>query len=121
MSGYTFYNANPQGNNVTDCFIRSLSTATNRSWDSVYDEISHLARINATTMDDKLFIISYLDRHFTRMPKFHGTIRDASHKYKNDILLITTPGHIVCSKYGTIYDTWDSSLKEVEYIWLIKS
>ena len=116
---YQFYNANPKGNNVTDCFIRSLSSATNKSWDYTYDKISRLAREHATTMDDRDFILNYLDQHFMRLPKFYGTIYDASQKYKDNILLITTTGHIVCSKYGTIYDTWDSTTRDVEYMWIV--
>lgn len=116
---YRFYNANPKKNNVTDCFIRSLSCATGESWDHTFNKISDIAQWNGTTMDDRAFIIEYLDRHFKRMPKFYGTIGEASTRYKNNIILITTPGHIVCSKYGELYDTWDSSNKEAEYIWLV--
>ena len=44
----------------------------------------------------------------------------ASEFYDDSIVLITTPGHIVCSKYGILYDTWDSSNRFVEFIWLVK-
>lgn len=117
---YRFYNANPKKNNVTDCFIRSLSCATGESWDHTFNKISDMAQWNGTTMDDRAFIIEYLDRHFKKMPKFNGTIGEASKYYKDNIVLITTPGHIVCSKYGMLYDTWDSSNKEAEYIWRVK-
>lgn len=117
---YKFYNANPKSNNVTDCFIRSLSCATGESWDHTFNKISDMAQWNGTTMDDRAFIIEYLDRHFKRMPKLNGTIGDASNYYKNNIILITTPGHIVCSKFGNLYDTWDSSHSEAEYIWRVK-
>lgn len=116
---YTFYNANPKSNNVADCFIRSLSCATGESWDRTFTKISGLAQWNGTTMDDRAFIIEYLDRHFKRMPKFEGTIGEACKYYKDNIILVTTPGHIVCCK-GIVLDTWDSSNREVEYIWLVK-
>lgn len=117
---YRFYNANPKSNNVTDCFIRSLSCATGESWDFTYNKISDMAQWNGTTMDDRAFILEYLDRHFKRMPKFNGTIVEASDCYKNNTILVTTPGHIVCCKRGNILDTWDSGHREVEYIWLVK-
>lgn len=90
------------------------------SWDHTFNKISDMAQWNGTTMDDRAFIIEYLDRHFKRMPKFYGTIGEASKYYKNNIILVTTPGHIVCCKYGNIFDTWDSSNKETEYIWRVK-
>lgn len=34
-------------------------------------------------------------------------------------MLITTNNHITCSKFGTIYDTYDTRFKEIEYIWLV--
>lgn len=117
---YKYYNANPNNNNVTDCFIRSLSSATGKSWDHTFNEISDMAQWNGTTMDNRAFIIEYLDRHFKRMPKFYGTIGEACDYYKDNIILVTTPGHIVCCKLGNLLDTWDSSHKEAEYIWMVK-
>lgn len=116
---YTHYNANPMNNNVADCFIRSLSCATNKSWDYTYNKISDIAQWNGTTMDNRDFILEYLDRNYERMPKFYGTIGEASEFYRDNIILVTTSGHIVCSKYGQLYDTWDSSNCEVEFIWII--
>lgn len=117
---YKFYNANPSNNNITDCFIRSLSCATGKSWDYTFNKISDIAQIYRTTMDNRDFILQYLDKRYERLPKFYGIIGEASKKYKGNIILITTKGHIVCSKYGTIYDTWDCTNRNVEYIWLIK-
>lgn len=117
---YKYYNANAKNNNVTDCFIRSLSCATGESWDNTFNKISDMAQWNGTTMDNRDFILEYLDRHFKRMPKFYGTIGEASSYYDKNIILITTTGHIVCSKYGNVYDTWDSSKRDVEFIWRVK-
>jgi len=116
---YKYYNANPKNNDVTDCFIRSLSCATGKSWDYTYNKISDIAQWNGTTMDNRDFIIEYLERNFKRMPKFYGTIGEASDFYKNSIILITTRGHIVCSKFGTLYDSWDSSHRPVEFIYKV--
>lgn len=116
---FRYYNANPNKNKVADCFIRSLSCATNKSWDYTYNKISDIAQWEGTTMDNRDFILEYLDRNYERMPKFYGTIEEASEYYKDNIILVTTIGHIVCSKYGEIYDTWNSSDRKVEFIWII--
>lgn len=110
---------NPRNNNVTDCFIRSLSCATGKSWDYVYNKISDIAQWDGTTMDNREFIIEYLDRNFKRAPRFYGTFKEASEYYKDNIILMTTIGHIACSKFGNLIDTWDSSDKIVEYIWIV--
>ena len=40
--------------------------------------------------------------------------------FPNNTLLITMSGHIVCSKNGIIYDTFDCRNRQVEYVWLVK-
>ena len=117
---YKYYNANAKNNDVTDCFIRSLSCATGESWDNTFNKISDMAQWNGTTMDNRDFILEYLDRHYKRMPKFNGTIGEASEYYCDNIVLVTTRGHIVCCKYGNVLDTFDSSNRPVEFIWLVK-
>lgn len=118
--GYQFYNANALGKLENDCFIRALSCSIGKSWDYTYDMISNEAQRQGTMMDDRKFVVEFLDDNFERMPKFYGTLSDASNYYKDSIVLITTKGHIVCSKYGVLYDTWNSSNREVEYIWLVR-
>lgn len=39
--------------------------------------------------------------------------------FPNNTILITMKGHIVCSKNGIIYDTFDCRDREVENVWLV--
>lgn len=71
-------------------------------------------------MDNREFIIKYLDRRYERIPYARGTVGEISRKYKNNVLLITMKGHITCSKYGNIYDTFDCSNRIVEYVWIVE-
>ena len=56
---YKFYNANARGRFTSDCVIRSLSCATQRSWDDVYDELSNLAQYNGTLFDPSERLVEY--------------------------------------------------------------
>ena len=97
---YSFYNANPFGKNQSDCFLRALSCATSKSWDYIYEKISDIAQSQGMMMDDRDFVLDYLDRRYIRVPFKKGmTVNEVSKKYNNHILLITMKGHIVCSKY----------------------
>ena len=116
---YKYYNANALGKNISDCTIRSISCATNKSWDYVYEHLSDIAQAEGTMMDDKNFIIDYLDRRYERLPYVKGKVGYISKKYPNNILLITMQGHITCSKYGNIYDTFDCSDRIAEYVWIV--
>ena len=61
---YKYYNANPLNRYEDDCVLRSLSCATGKSWDEVYDYLSDIAQYEGTLLDKKEFVIKYLPRHF---------------------------------------------------------
>lgn len=118
---YRYYNANPLGKIESDCFLRALSCATSKSWDYVYEKISDIAQSQGTMMDDREFILEYLDRRYERVPFRRGlTVKEVANKYKDYIVLITMQGHIVCAKYGMIYDTFDSTNRIAEFCWIVK-
>lgn len=117
---YQFYNANAVNRFTDDCVIRAISCATGKSWDYVYDYLSDIAQYEGTLLDKRDFVIHYLDTTFHRLYGVYGTIGEVSGMYPNSTLLITTKGHIVCSKNGVIYDTFDPRDREVEYVWLVK-
>lgn len=96
---YRYYNANALGKIEADCTLRALSCATGKSWDYVYEHLSDIAQAQGTMMDNRKFIIEYLDRRYERIPHVWGRIEDVSKKYPNNILLITMKNHITCSKY----------------------
>ena len=117
---YQFYNENPLGIFEDDCVIRSLSCATNRSWDEVYDELSDLAQLNGTLFDKRDFVRWYLDSRFERIPDPPYKIKDVANMFRDNIVLCTTKGHIMCIKYGIIYDTFNPSERITEDVWLVK-
>jgi hypothetical protein len=117
---YKFYNANAVNRYTDDCVIRSISCATNKSWDEVYDYLSDLAQYEGTLLDKREFVRGYLDRTYKRLYGLHGSVGKISGMFPNNTLLITMNGHIVCSKNGIIYDTFDCRDRQVEDVWLIR-
>lgn len=117
---YKFYNNNALGLFENDCTIRAISTATNNSWDDTYEHLSNKARLKGTMMDDKDFIIDYLDSHYKRINDIPFKVGEVAGLYNDNILLITMNGHITCSKYGVIYDSFDCRDRVAEYCWVVK-
>lgn len=117
---YVYYNANPLDKLEDDCVCRALSCATNRSWDSVYDELSDLAQYNGTLMNDGDFVRWYLDTNFERVSNPPQKVKDIARRFGNNIMLCTTKGHIFCIKYGVIYDTFNPMYRDVEHLWIVK-
>lgn len=117
---YRYCNENPLNRYTDDCVIRSISCATHRSWDEVYDKLSDLAQYNGTLFDQKDFVLWYLDSNFKRVPFIPKRVGDVAREYRNNIILCTMKGHICCIKYGVIYDTFDPSDRITEDAWIVK-
>lgn len=117
---YKFYNTNPLNKYEDDCVIRAISCATNKSWDYVYDYLSDIAQHEGTLLDKREFVRNYLDRTYQRLYNLNGSVGYISSLFPDNTLLITMRGHIVCSKNGVIYDTFDCRSSEVEDVWLVK-
>ena len=118
--GYKFYNANVLGKYENDCTVRAISFATGKSWDETYERLSDIAQYEGTMMDDRNFIRKYLDTKYRRLPIKLDTVGEIAAEYPDNILLITMGGHITCSKYGVIYDSFDPRERIVEDAWLVK-
>lgn len=116
---YRYLNNNALGKFENDCTIRAISCATGKSWDRVYEHLSDIAQAQGTMMDDRDFIIDYLDRRYERIPVNGKTVGEVSKEYSDNILLITMLGHITCSKYGIIYDSFDPRDRKAEYCWIV--
>ena len=117
---YQYYNANAINRFVPDCVIRAISCATNRSWDSVYDELSDLAQYYGTMFDQRDFVLWYLDNNYERIYNLPLKVKEVARKYPNNIILCTMKGHICCIKYGIIYDTFNPSERFAEYAWIVE-
>lgn len=117
---YKYYNANAVNRFEDDCVIRAISCATDRSWDFVYDYLSDIAQYEGTLLDKRDFVIGYLDRTYQRVYGIKGSVGYVSSLFPNNVILITMDSHITCSKFGTVYDTFDCRSREAEYIWIVK-
>ena len=117
---YFYYNANPLKNNIADCTIRAISVATGKSWDYVYNNLSEEAQKRGLMIDDKRFIIDYLDSKYNRIFFNNRTVGELSRMYDDNVILITMIGHIVCSRYGIVIDTQDCRKRQAEFAWVVE-
>lgn len=117
--GFRYYNANAVNRYTDDCVIRAISCATGKSWDYVYDYLSDLAQYEGTLLDQRDFVLNYLDRTYKRINGIHGSVGYVSSLFPNNTILMTMRSHIVCSKNGVVYDTFDCRDREVEFVWLV--
>lgn len=117
---YRFYNANEQGNFVSDCTVRAISAALNIPWGEAYKELSDEAREKGLMMDNVYFIEGYLDERFDRMCNYELTVGEFVQHHPMGTFLITMPSHITVAIDGTVYDTFDCSDKKMWCAWRVK-
>lgn len=94
---WKYYNANPLGNNVSDCTIRAISTAEGKTWDETYEELSRLAQIDGILLDDVNFIENYLDKRYVRECHYSKTVGEFIEEHPYKTYLITMDSHITCA------------------------
>lgn len=67
---------------------------------AIEENISDIAQSQGMMMDDREFVLDYLDRRYDRLYFNRGmTVGDVAKKYRDNVVLITMKGHIVCGKY----------------------
>ena len=117
---YKFHNQNPLNLYTDDCTIRAISMAEGKTWDETYDKLSDLAQEYGTLLNNRDFIIEYLDNRYKRVPTYGKTVGEVASMYEDHVVLITMDGHITVAKYGTIYDLFDCRKYYAEYVWIVK-
>ena len=116
---YEYYNANTKNNFIDDCVIRSISVAEGRTWDEVYEELSILARKQGLLFSSVPFVEDYLDNKYKRMCFESKTVGEFVEKHPKGIYLITMTGHITCSYYGIVVDTFDCRNRFMRCAWKV--
>lgn len=117
---YKYYNANSHDRHVSDCSVRAISLATNRTWDDAYKELSEQARKRGMMMDNVKFIEDYLDERFDRVCNYSHTVGEFMEENPHGIYVISMPGHLTCVIDGVNYDIFDTRNRQMWCAWLIE-
>jgi hypothetical protein len=116
---FKYYNANPYGNDISDCVVRALAVLTNRSWRSVYNELTKLAGDIGLMFDRVEFVEDYLDDRYPRECHYSKTIGEFAKEYSYGKYAVTMDGHITAIIDGNIIDTFNPSNRIMRCAWRI--
>ena len=117
---WRYFNANPHGYNVSDCVIRSISVAENKSWDETYEKLSDIAQEEGILLDDVRFVENYLDKRYKRVCHYSKTVGEFLNEHPKGKFLISMPGHITVIVDGVLIDTFDARQREMWCAWKVK-
>lgn len=78
---FIYYNANPHGNDVFDCAVRSIATATDQPYKKVYRELSENALDMGLMLENVESIEEYLDERYPRTCHFSKTLGELANEF----------------------------------------
>ena len=119
-------NPNPLGKQTSDCVVRAIAIATNRSWRNVYRDLCELGGIECEMPNSNYLWGIYLkDLGFDQflLPESCPrciTIRAFCEKYPEGTYVIGTGTHAVAVIDGDYFDSWDSGDEGPTYFWRMK-
>lgn len=124
MSSFKYYNANPSGEEISDCVCRAITLATGLPYKTINKLLELVAEHNHC---DKLFLGCYrylLEDVFgypVKYPDGYVTVGELIDEYPHNTLLIRISSHLLCAVAGQIYDIFDSSYRDdVTCFWVVK-
>lgn len=126
MYQYFQPNEKDKKGNASDCVVRALCFATNRSWEDVYTELCKIGLKKHRMPNNKLVYNQFLKNHgflYQGIKIEAGTPRDTVTKFSSNhndgkfIYILRCAHHIVASTQGNYFDSWDSGLRSVYAYW----
>lgn len=118
-------NPNPMGRQTSDCVVRAIAIATNRSWRGVYRDLCSLGERECEMPSANSLWGLYLKERGAEqflLPESCPrciTVRAFSERYPAGIYVIGTGNHAVCVIDGDWYDSFDSGEEIPSYFWKV--
>lgn len=119
-------NPNPLGKQTSDCVVRAIAIATNRSWREVYRELCDLGEIECEMPNSNYLWGLYLkELGFEQflLPESCPqciTVQAFCERYPEGTYVIGTGTHAVCIIDGDAFDSWNSLGESPSYFWRMK-
>lgn len=122
------YNNNPKQKITTDCVIRAISFATDKTWEDVYRDLVELGIGNGLMVNDRKNWKTYLKKlgyNMEKMPKTLDNKRYTVEQFADEIAhkgwtyIVKITNHITVIKDKKLYDIWNCKNKCVGNYWII--
>lgn len=117
--GYIYKNENPYNNMDEDCIIRAIATATGRSWDDIFVELTVEAYMFKRIINSNMVWGSYLEnngfikRNIPCTDLMCVTVRDFAEAHKTGTFVLGDGSHAIACVDGNYIDTFDSGDRTV--------
>jgi hypothetical protein len=119
------FNINPKGKKTSDCVVRAIAKAENKTWLEIYDYLSKIARDTYSMPNDSKVYGKYLSGYpkINVKHEVNGKMKRLTVKEICELkgtYLVSIANHLTVVKDGNIFDTWDCGEKSAYIIWKVK-
>ena len=118
---FVYYNANLNHEIVGDCVVRAISTALDLDYNYILQELYKISNyFNCDMLVKDCYSILLNEKY--NLPMYDGKgnkVWKVAKDFSDKNLIMRVDGHLVASKNGNVYDTWDSSHEIVDVFWIV--
>ncbi len=119
---FIYHNENPNHELVGDCVVRAIAFALDIDYDYVLQELFKVSNyFNCDMIVKDCYNILLSEKY--ELPMFYGngnSVEKIAKDFRDKILIMRIDGHLTCSKYGNIFDVWDTSKEIVDVFWIVE-
>lgn len=127
MVKFENYNANPKDRKTSDCVIRALTLATQKTYNQVLDELVEICKKTGYFINDKKCYEKYLENNnFIKMRqprKSNNTkymIGEIDMIIGDDVAVVSCAHHLTIISNKMLFDLWDCRKKSIGNYWVRK-
>ena len=123
MAKWIYYNRNQDGEHISDCVTRAISTATGLSYPQIRKKLHHTSKLFSC---DKLVRDCYsnlLDRvfGFERVSCMGLNVGQFADLNPCGTFIVRVPGHATTIIDGNIYDIFDCTDYPCDIVWFVNN
>lgn len=127
MITFEKFNNNPKGKRHGDCVVRSISGASGKSWEEVYNSLCLIGFELKAMSNEKCVYEKYLNSlgyiKYSQPKKANNKkycIYEIDNLIDNNTVIISLANHLTYCKDKIIFDIWDCTHKTVGNYWIKK-
>ena len=124
---FRYYNSNPNKNKTSDCVVRSISTALNKSWEDVLKELTEYALKHKHFPNcQEIYEIYLKDNKWKKHNAPHKRNGDVYllgewlKKFGDEAIVTIDDDHLTYVNNHIVYDIWNCTENEVGVFWTEK-
>lgn len=119
---FIYHNENPNHKIIEDCVVRAIAFALDLDYNYILQELFEISNyFNCDMLVKDCYNILLSKKH--ELPMYYGngnSVEKIAKDFRDKNLILRTDGHLVASKGGNVFDTWDSTKEIVDVFWIVE-